>query len=102
MFEIEKLERQLSRVASSQAVLLRSKHLSNVTRVARKCNLQKIIMWNLILLNLKLLKLKSWENKTELDVVSGFCELGRASGGPSLENGKVRSFSNTCSFFQKW
>ena len=39
MFEIEKLERKLSRVASSQAVLLCSKHLSNVTRVVRKCNL---------------------------------------------------------------
>ena len=42
MFEIEKLERKLSRVASSQAVLLRSKQLSNdgnVTRVVRKCDL---------------------------------------------------------------
>ena len=42
MFEIEKLERKLSRVASSPAVLLCSKHLSNVTpvtRVVRNCNL---------------------------------------------------------------
>ena len=61
MFEIEKLERQLSRVASSQAVFLRSKQLSNVTRVVRKCDLLKL-MWNLIYINLKLLKLQSWEN----------------------------------------
>ena len=40
MFEIEKLERKLSRVASSQAVLLRSKQLSNLTRVVRKCELE--------------------------------------------------------------
>ena len=39
MFEIEKLERKLGRVASSQAVLLRSKQLPNVTRVVRKCDL---------------------------------------------------------------